>query len=235
MAQFTNTLGQWFTSVSLRSRKRRSLIAGSIAVGVVILLSFGNRVIGWDIPAVALMMCLYIVYVVCETTLTFAGFGKLHGQELRDILANDVEENATLSRFEAVFSFGSRGTNFAVQSSFVALVSVIAISTTPDLRSSSWVLVLGIVTVLAAWVNNAGAFAMEYAVEHSRMRCLSFPETPIPVWSDYHYLAIQLSATFSTSDVDVTNVSMRRLITRHTIVAFLFNSVIIALLVSLLS
>ncbi len=54
-----------------------------------------------------------------------------------------------------------------------------------------------------------------------------------PVFSDYVYLAAQVATTFSTSDVTVERRSMRRTVTVHSIATFAYNTVVIALIVSM--
>lgn len=78
------------------------------------------------------------------------------------------------------------------------------------------------------------AYALKYMrqnVEHPRP---GVPGPPGAVWRDYFYLAVQVSTAFSTSDVEVTSTEMRGTVMAQSIVAFIFNTVIVALLVSAL-
>ena len=50
---------------------------------------------------------------------------------------------------------------------------------------------------------------------------------------DYLYFAIAVQSTFGTTDVNVTTRDIRRTVMVHNCLAFVFNSVIIALIVSL--
>lgn len=61
-----------------------------------------------------------------------------------------------------------------------------------------------------------------------------FPGRPELVRRDYFYLAVQVSTTFSTSDVELTTTEMRGTSTAQSILAFVVNTVIVALLVSAL-
>ena len=54
------------------------------------------------------------------------------------------------------------------------------------------------------------------------------------MFSDYLYLAISCSATFGTTDTDIMTTAMRRTVSVHGIIAFFLNTVIIAVLLSLL-
>ena len=61
---------------------------------------------------------------------------------------------------------------------------------------------------------------------------LDYPGDGPDTFSDFLYVSIQLSTTFATSDVSVTTARARRLVSVHSVIAFAFNSVIVALLVS---
>ena len=49
---------------------------------------------------------------------------------------------------------------------------------------------------------------------------------------DFNYLAIQVSTTFSSSDVTIERTDARRVVSVHSLIAFAFNTIIVALLVS---
>ena len=51
---------------------------------------------------------------------------------------------------------------------------------------------------------------------------------------DFFYLAVQVATTFASADVSVTTTKARRLITANSLISFGFNTVIVALLVSVL-
>ncbi len=57
---------------------------------------------------------------------------------------------------------------------------------------------------------------------------LEFPRTPEPAGYDFLYFACVVGMTAQTSDVVVTNASMRKLVVLHGIVSFLFNTVLVA-------
>ncbi len=61
---------------------------------------------------------------------------------------------------------------------------------------------------------------------------MEFPGDSAPTWDDYVYLAVQVSTTFSTHDGTVVTTAMRRKVTAQSVIAFVFNTVIVALVVS---
>ena len=80
----------------------------------------------------------------------------------------------------------------------------------------------------------ATAYAVRYAREQAASGGVSFAKTPEPVFADYLYLAVQIATTFSSSDVTIETTRMRRLVTANSLISFTFNTVIVALLVSVL-
>lgn len=61
---------------------------------------------------------------------------------------------------------------------------------------------------------------------------LIFPEDELPDYFDFAYFSIVIGMTFQVSDVVVTSKGVRRLVLIHSIIAFIFNTVIIAMTVS---
>lgn len=57
----------------------------------------------------------------------------------------------------------------------------------------------------------------------------------LPRFADYLYLSVQISVAYTSADVRVSGRSIRRGMTAHTLVAFVFNTVLVALLVTLIT
>ena len=69
---------------------------------------------------------------------------------------------------------------------------------------------------------------------HGDRRRLTYSTTDGVVFWDCVYLAGQIQTTFSSSDVGIDSTLTRKIVTGHTLVAFAFNTVIIALLIAML-
>ena len=63
---------------------------------------------------------------------------------------------------------------------------------------------------------------------------LDFPGDEMPVYSDFAYFAFVLGMTFQVSDIQITSRSIRRLALFHSIAAFLFDIIVVALSVSVI-
>jgi uncharacterized membrane protein len=62
---------------------------------------------------------------------------------------------------------------------------------------------------------------------------LDFPKTPAPDYADFLYFSFTIGAAAQTSDVAVTSRIMRRVVLVQTILAFLFNTTVLALAINI--
>lgn len=62
-----------------------------------------------------------------------------------------------------------------------------------------------------------------------------FPGEEDREWADYVYFAVSVMTTFGTSDVTMASREMRRTVTANAMIAFIFNTVAIASVVSVLN
>jgi len=97
---------------------------------------------------------------------------------------------------------------------------------------------LSIVTILCSWFLVHTAFALHYAHEfyepgRKGHRCLTFAGNPEPDYVDFLYFAFVLGTTSQTSDVTIASSAMRRLALAHGVIAFFFNTTLLALAVNI--
>ena len=100
-------------------------------------------------------------------------------------------------------------------------------------------LALSIVTILCSWFLVHTAFALHYAHEFyedapdTKHACLAFPGTTEPRYLDFVYFSFVLGTTSQTSDVTIRSGGMRRLAFIHGVIAFFFNTTLLALVVNI--
>jgi uncharacterized membrane protein len=134
----------------------------------------------------------------------------------------------------------------AVVASAVALATAVALFKAPGGAEplADWLQVgLGLWALMSAWALLHTAYALHYAHLYYRAGnvsaaddipdVLQFPGGP-PAEMDFAYFAFTLGMTFQTSDVVIANGTMRRVVLAHAVLAFGFNTVIVALAVSVL-
>ena len=100
-------------------------------------------------------------------------------------------------------------------------------------------------TIVTAWVFIHLTFALHYAHEYfdetkalpgealERRGGLSFPGTDEPDYWDFLYFSFIIGVASQTADVAITSKRMRRTSLAHSVVAFFFNSAILALTINI--
>ncbi|MBY0532225.1 MAG: DUF1345 domain-containing protein [Xanthobacteraceae bacterium] len=98
---------------------------------------------------------------------------------------------------------------------------------------------IAIAAIFGSWLFVNFSFALHYAHEVYRTKlsinALNFPNEKEPDYWDFLYFALVLGTTFQTSDVEIRSRILRRTAMVQGLVAFLFNTAIIALTVSVAS
>ncbi|MFI7006585.1 DUF1345 domain-containing protein [Streptomyces sp. NPDC050145] len=91
--------------------------------------------------------------------------------------------------------------------------------------------------VVVAWICVAVSFAVTFQADDlvNDEPGLDIPGDREPCWSDYVYFAVSVMTTFGTTDVEVLSREMRRTVTANAIIAFVFNTVTVASVVSAVS
>ncbi|WP_165314347.1 DUF1345 domain-containing protein [Agromyces protaetiae] len=128
--------------------------------------------------------------------------------------------------------------NWALSGALVAVVLTVLVAQRPGLRDEWIFVVLALLTVASSWVLMVYSFALEYL----RLASVSDGgEAPIepdaagdPVFSDYLTLAILLSCMAATVSATIRSRRAWILVRVNVLFAFTFNTVIVAMTVSLL-
>ncbi len=127
--------------------------------------------------------------------------------------------------------------SFSVTLALCALVGVGGLALEADLRKSQALVAVGMVLVVVSWLNVVVMYALQYARmdNDGPERVFAFPgDDDERRFGDYFYIALGTQATFGMTDVAVLTTRARRIVTTQSLIAFIFNTVIVALIVSLL-
>lgn len=125
-----------------------------------------------------------------------------------------------------------------VLASLVAIVqAMIGAKNGPEAQR---VLVAGLagVTLLGSWLLLQSIFVLHYAHRHfgdADGKGFDFPGEPAKDYMDFVYLSFCIGATFQVSDTVVKTAKLRRLITAHASIAYLFNTAILALGINIIA
>jgi uncharacterized membrane protein len=94
-------------------------------------------------------------------------------------------------------------------------------------------------TVLSSWAFIQVMFALHYAHDYyaalvlGRPVGLKFPDDEAPDYGDFFYFAAVIGTSGQTADVSFASKAMRRIGTLHCILAYLFNTTVLALLINI--
>ena len=162
---------------------------------------------------------------------TFAVFQDADSHTLAHWLAGTAV-TGRMSKFQATFA--GTGPNIPAQWSGLAIGSVVVLVFSPSLLKQPWVVALSAAVVATSWLVTVVSYAVHYGRIAATAGGLTFPGDEGVVFWDCVYLAAQVQTTFSSSDVTIETTLTRRIVTGHTLIAFAFNTVIIALLIAVL-
>ena len=102
---------------------------------------------------------------------------------------------------------------------------------------------VALVTVAASWLVTQTMFAVHYAHEYYAVdpatgrdaRGLAFPGGEAPDYWDFLHFSMIIGVAAQTADVAFTDKRLRRLGTIHSLIAFAFNTLIVALAINLVA
>lgn len=103
-------------------------------------------------------------------------------------------------------------------------------------------LIMSVITIVLSWCFLQVAFSLHYAhdyfyeTQHRRAGGLIFlPANESPDYFDFLYFSIVLGATAQTADVTLSSKNMRRTCLFHSMIAFFFNTTLLAITINMAS
>nr|WP_246242791.1 DUF1345 domain-containing protein [Flexivirga aerilata] len=180
-----------------------------------------------DVAVFALFAYLLVYLGVTAWAFASATNGQIHAWAHRD------SRGTLLQRYLLGTAPGPGASLFIATVALIVAVLWLPEHEPPALQGQTRVL-LAVALVAVAWfcvlVSFAVTFHADNIVEESR--ALDFPDETHKTWSDYMYFAISVMTTFGTTDVNVQSADMRKTVSFNAIIAFVFNTVTVATLVS---
>ncbi|MEO6917414.1 MAG: DUF1345 domain-containing protein [Chitinophagaceae bacterium] len=131
----------------------------------------------------------------------------------------------------------------------IVLVSIFGIillgrSQDPELVDSKWNTPLSMVGIFFSWCMLHTIFTNHYAhlvygddkkKPGKNKGGLDFPGDELPDYLDIAYFSFVIGMTFQVSDVQVTDKKLRQVVLLHGVISFIFNTVIVALTISVVA
>ena len=173
--------------------------------------------VGWNVGT-----CLYVILAVMMMV------SSTHHHILRRAQLQDDGERVILllAAITGVASLAAIGGELVVVKDMHGLVKAAHIS-------------LAGVTVLSSWAFIQVMFAIHYAHEYyaavgrGEPGGLAFPQDDQPNYGDFFHFAAIIGTSGQTADVAFVSKSMRRIGTVHCILAYLFNTTVLALVINI--
>ena len=131
---------------------------------------------------------------------------------------------------------------FLMASAGVSLIALVALGVELHASKAGGAAEIAIAacSLVLAWLFLNTIFALHYAHEYygdfgHKDRGLDFPGTRHPDYWDFVYFAFVLGMTFQVSDVQISDRKIRHVATAHSLIAFFFNVIIVALSVNVVA
>lgn len=226
-------MGTWL--VRLRDEWVRTWVSVAVSVPVAVaIVAVSARTLDGAVTDVPFLRELlgWVCWALAYAALTYGAFRTATHEDLRAL-----PEKRRSGWRRLLGKDRTAGPQFAVLLAASALAGA-ALLFRSDTATSTAQQVLLVVTVTLAVVVAWVILALGYAVHYARLDAtaeathLRFPGDEPPAFDSYLYFALSVSTTFGTTDVTVLTATMRRTVTGHAVAAFVFNTLILALVVA---
>ena len=204
-------------STSSRTRLFAVVAAGAVAGGLAATVSAWQLavLVGWDISALT-----FVVWV-------WSSVARFTPSETRELATREDDGRVATSIL-------------LLSASVVSLVGVaLALfkasnANTPDQAALT---VASVVTVALSWAVVHTVFTLRYAREFYTPPegGIDFKANEDPDYQDFAYLAFTIGMTFQVSDTDVQGRKIRRTVLKHSLLSYLFGSVILAVVINVIA
>jgi uncharacterized membrane protein len=212
----------------LRSRPR---LVGAIAVGVVVGTALGilpntlrlssRAILGWDAA------CTWFVAA------SFIGMSGMKGEHIRSQAAKQDDGAGMilgLVLLASAASLGAVGVELSLAKGDHGLAKIVRV-------------IFALATVSLSWFVAQLIFALHYAHEYYSAtspdpaspiaRGLKFPEGGDPDYWDFLHFSVIIGVASQTADISFESRRLRRIGTVHSLLAFAFNTIVVALTINL--
>ncbi|KNC20159.1 hypothetical protein AC792_02480 [Arthrobacter sp. RIT-PI-e] len=215
-----------------------SLVAGLVGVGAVTaLLLAGVIPVDGDVSSTLIPFYLvtWPVFVGVYLSWTHLAYSR---QGPRGLSTTAHREARNLKRWW-IRAFGYGGaSSWTLMGALAAVILTIFIAQNESFRDDWRFVLLGLLTVAASWAMMVYSFALEYlrlaATAPDGREAITFEVEEDPRFTDYLTLAVLLSTMAATVSATIRSRRAWTLVRLNVLFAFTFNSVIVAMMVSLL-
>jgi uncharacterized membrane protein len=214
----------------LLARRWRVLLAG--AAGVATLFAARSEALPRDLSSLVAWNAANIVYLV--TTLRMV-WRDDEARVRRRASYEDEGQSVTSAIVLSAVAAGLAATVFALKESKAASAHVS--------HAPPWAWMFSVSTLVLGWLVVQLVFTLHYAHRYfgdgnkdgSIDGGVKFPGDPPTTYHDFIYMAVCIGASAQVSDFNITSSRFRRLVTFHSLVAFFFNTMVLALGINIIA
>ncbi len=95
---------------------------------------------------------------------------------------------------------------------------------------------LAVLTVVLSWAAVHAVFTLRYAhLYYSERGGIDFNHGVEPDYHDFAYVALTIGMTYQVSDTDLTTKSIRRTVTRHALLSYIFGTFVVAMMINVVA
>jgi uncharacterized membrane protein len=150
------------------------------------------------------------------------------------VLSHRMSAGATADLFEGADG-GRTETDVIVVLAAFASLGAIGVMLGGSGGSRGFEAGLTMLAVGASWLAIHSVYTLRYARHYlvNEPGCIQFEGPEPPRLSDFAYLSFTLGMTYQVSDTDLQTSEVRRIVLRHTLLSYLFGTVIVAATINL--
>ena len=212
----------------------RPRLLSAIGLGLLAGLVFAIVPSGLDVPSRAILS--WDIGCIAFLSLTLKHIGRRDAPFIRSAAASQDEGQGIILVLVLALSAAS----------LMAVAAELSFAKDAQGLDKALRVALAFCSVAVSWFVTQLIFALHYAHEYYapdhdddpatlQKGGLRFPEDDAPDYWDFVHFAVVIGVASQTADVEFTSKRMRRIGTVHGLVAFLFNTVILALTINILA
>jgi len=214
----------WVSKTSGYQKLVVSLLLAAIAYPFLYLSEIDSSlrfIICWDIFAVAMI------------TMSWLLFFYTNAQQQRQIVIKQDED------IRVIFTIVVSSVCISLAGAILLLINTKESPFDNDLRT-----IVTILAVTTSWILLHTIFTIRYAHLYHNNQTekkadegggLDFPNPELPDYIDFAYFSFVIGMTFQVSDVTISSKTIRRYALLHSLISFVFNTIIVALTVNIIA
>ncbi len=178
----------------------------------------------WELHALAGWCAAALVFLI----LAFWVFFSTDGDNTRR-LATREDDSRTASSLIVL-----AGSAVSLAGVIYALTQVNALQKSGQATEATVLTVLGLLSVALSWLTIQSIYTFRYARLYFQAPegGIQFDGDETPDYRDFLYLAVTIGMTFQVSDTNLSKKDVRRSLTGHALIAYVYNTVLVALTIN---